>query len=138
MEGIGTASKVSFQVVCCGADVLGGGRDDPMQVVAQVACLFRPVECSERLVREQGQFFLSHAALEVVDAVGEDAVPYAGSGLEQFVEVAVKLGDVAGNWCPVMQDVSFELDAGVVDVQVHLSRVSLPWLDLGRHFGRSG
>ena len=72
-------------------------------------------------MRERGQFFLSHPALEVVDAVGENAVPHAGSGLEKFVEVTVKLGDVARDWCPVMQDVLFELDARVVDVQVHLS-----------------
>ncbi len=67
-----------------------------------------------------------------MDAVGEDAVANVAAGLEQAFDVAVQLVDVALVRCTVVEDVGFELDTGVVNVQVHPTGVA----DSGRPFGR--
>ena len=70
-----------------------------------------------------------------MDAVGEDAVPDPGPAFEQAFQVPVQLGDVPRNWYPVPHDEFLELDAGVVDVEVHPARVAGPWWSFGGHFG---
>ena len=68
-----------------------------------------------------------------MDAVGEDAVPHPAAGLEQTFDVPVQLVNVVRIWRSAAQDVGFELNARVVNVQVHPAGVADSGRSLGRH-----
>ena len=51
-----------------------------------------------------------------MDTVGEDAVPDAGAGVEEFADVPVELTDVLWVGYAGLEDVGLELQACVVDV----------------------
>ena len=59
-----------------------------------------------------------------MDAVGQDAIPHSAAGFQQVFQVPVQLGYVFWVRYATTQDVRFELDARVVDVEVHATRVS--------------
>ena len=68
-----------------------------------------------------------------MDAIGQDAVTHSAAGLQQAFEVPVQLGYVSLVSCTTTQDVRFELDARVVDVEVHPTRVADSRWPFGRH-----
>ena len=68
-----------------------------------------------------------------MDAVGQDPIPHSTAGFQKVFEVPVELSDVFWVRCATTQDVRFELDARVVDVEVHPNRVSDSWWPFGRH-----
>ena len=84
-----------------------------MQVLPQAGRLFHAFEDAHHCMVLQRQHFLTHATEEVVDALGEDAVPRARPVLEQGFEVSIQLGNVRRSWQPVPPDVRFELNAGL-------------------------
>ena len=94
-ECVGIAPEVTFQVLCRRANVFGRGRDDSVQVLPQAGRLFRAVKDLQHCMPLHGQFFFAHPTQEVMDAVGEDPIPYAGSCFEQAYQVPVQLDDVA-------------------------------------------
>ena len=70
-----------------------------------------------------------------MDAIGEDAVPDAVSGFEQVLEVPVQLVDVPLVGCSALHDVRLELNARVVDVEIHPAWVADSRRSFGGHFG---
>ena len=68
-----------------------------------------------------------------MDAVGQDAITHAAAGLQQVLEVPVQLGYIFLVRRATTQDVRFELDARVVDIEVHPTRVSDSRWPFGRH-----
>ena len=66
-------------------------------------------------------------------AIGQDAIPNAAAGFQQAFEVPVELSYVFWVRYATTQDVRFELDARVVDVEVHPTRVADSWWSFGRH-----
>ena len=134
-ENVGVGAEVAFEVLGRRADVFCWGRDDAVQVLADVGRLLRAVKCLQRPVGQQGQFLIADTSQEEVDAVGQDAVPYAVSCFEQVLEVPVQLVDVPAVGLASMQDVGLELDAGVVHVEVHPAWVAESWWPFGGHLG---
>ena len=68
-----------------------------------------------------------------MDAIGQDAVTNSTAGFQQIFEVPVQLIYVFWVRCATAQDVRFELDTRVVDVEVHPTRVSDSRWPFGRH-----
>ena len=75
---------------------------------------------------------------QVVDAVGQDAVPNPGAGSDRLLQIAIRLRDVVGRDGAGAQDVPFELNARVVDVQAHPAGVADTRRHFARHFGQRG
>ena len=70
-----------------------------------------------------------------MDAIGEDAVSDTGACLEQLLEIPIQLSHVDGDRQSVPHTVGLELDAGVVDVEIHPARVTDPRWPFGRLIG---
>ena len=74
-------------------DVFGGGVDDGVKIFPQPGALPGPVKDLHR-VGGQGQDVVADIALEVVAAVGKDAVLDAPAGLHRRQQIVVQLGGI--------------------------------------------
>ena len=100
-----------------GDDIFGGGVDDVVKIFPQPGALSRPVKDLHG-VGGKGQDVVADIALEVVAAVGKDAVLDAPAGFDGIQQVAVQLAGIAGVDAAADYDIPLELDVGVADAEV--------------------